>query len=153
MLVREALQQDAQSIVEFQLKMARETEGLHLDAPTVQKGVAAVFEDAAKGAYYVAEAEGQVIASLMITREWSDWRHGWVWWFQSVYVLPEYRKAGVFAAMYQFIKEKVRRSDDVRGLRLYVDKRNLPAQAVYTRQGMNGSHYLTYEWMVGDESE
>ena len=148
MNIREARRQDAPNIVDFQLKMALETEGLHLDAPTVQKGVAAVFEDAAKGAYYVAEADGQVIASLMITREWSDWRHGWVWWFQSVYVLPEFRKQGVFAAMYQHIKSRVIHSEDVRGLRLYVDKRNLPAQGVYTRQGMNGSHYLTYEWMV-----
>jgi len=153
MTVREARRQDAPNIVNFQLKMALETEDLRLDAPTVERGVAAVFDDAAKGHYYVAEAKGQVIASLMITREWSDWRHGWVWWFQSVYVLPEYRKAGVFAAMYQFIKEKVRRSDDVRGLRLYVDKRNVPAQQVYTRMGMNGSHYLTYEWMLGDETE
>ena len=150
MLVREARRQDAQSIVDFQLKMALETEDLHLDAPTVQKGVAAVFEDAGKGLYYVAEVEGQVMASLMITREWSDWRHGWVWWFQSVYVLPEFRKQGVFAAMYEHIKDKVVGTDGLRGLRLYVDKSNLPAQAVYTRLGMNGSHYLTYEWMVGD---
>ncbi|MBE0641297.1 MAG: GNAT family N-acetyltransferase, partial [Bacteroidales bacterium] len=80
-------------------------------------------------------------------REWSDWRNGWVWWIQSVYVLPEYRGKGVYAEMYAYLKEIVVRNTEVLGLRLYVDQRNVQACKVYERLGMNGDHYSLYEWM------
>ena len=134
--------------------MARETEELELDREVLTRGVEAVFADPALGRYYVAEdgaaaasaAELRVIGSLMITYEWSDWRNGMVWWIQSVYVIPELRRRGVYAGLYTHVKEIVDQST-VRGIRLYVDKRNVPAQEVYTRLGMNGEHYLVFEWM------
>ena len=92
MIIRQALASDSAGIVEFQLAMAWETEQLQLDEPTVIKGVAAVFEDTSKGIYYVAEADGKVVGSLLTTFEWSDWRNGTVLWIQSVYVRPEFRK-------------------------------------------------------------
>ena len=147
MNVRNATVADASVIADFQLKMALETEELFLDPVVVKAGVAAVFADSSKGYYFVAEDAGVVVASLMITCEWSDWRNGLVWWFQSVYVMPEFRRRGVFVQMYHHVKKQVEASADVRGLRLYVDKRNIVAQKVYTRLGMNGSHYDTYEWM------
>ena len=147
MNVRNATIADASVITDFQLKMALETEELFLNPAVVKAGVAAVFDDPSKGCYFVAEEAGVVVASLMITYEWSDWRNGLVWWFQSVYVKPEFRKMGVFAQMYRHIKKQVEASVDVRGLRLYVDKRNIAAQKAYTRLGMDGSHYDTYEWM------
>ena len=147
MNIRNATLLDAATIADFQVAMALETEDLSLDPAVVEKGVAALFGDPSKGRYFVAEEENVVVASLMITYEWSDWRNGLVWWIQSVYVKPEFRKKGVFSQMYHHIKEQVESSANIRGLRLYVDKRNLPAQKVYTRLGMNGSHYDTYEWM------
>jgi len=150
MMVRCATPEDAATIADFQLKMALETEGLTLDAAVVKEGVAALFRDSSKGCYFVAEEEGAVAASLLITYEWSDWRNGLVWWIQSVYVRPEFRQKGVYSQMYHHIKKEVEASANVRGLRLYVDKRNTAAQKVYTRLGMNGSHYDTYEWMRGD---
>jgi GNAT superfamily N-acetyltransferase len=143
---REAVPADASAIIEFQLAMARETEELELDRDVLTAGVHAVFADPALGRYYVAEENGKVIGSLMITYEWSDWRNGTVWWIQSVYVIPEFRRRGVYAGLYGHVKEMVEQST-VRGLRLYVDKRNVPAQDVYTRLGMNGEHYLVFEWM------
>jgi len=147
MNIRNATLEDVATIVDFQLKMALETEGLTLDFDVVTQGVTAVFCDSSKGGYFVAEEEGVVVASLMITHEWSDWRNGLVWWIQSVYVAPEFRRRGVFALMYGHIKREVEASSSIRGLRLYVDKRNDSAQKVYKRLGMNGSHYDTYEWM------
>jgi len=85
---READVTDAAGIAAFQRAMARETEEVELDAAVVDRGVRAVFDDPARGRYFVAEAEGRVIASLLITYEWSDWRNGNVWWIQSVYVRP-----------------------------------------------------------------
>ncbi len=143
---REALPADASAIIDFQLAMARETEDLELDRDVLTRGVNAVFADPALGRYYIAESDGRVIASLMITYEWSDWRNGMVWWIQSVYVIPEFRRRGVYAGLYDHVKSMVEQST-VRGIRLYVDKRNTPAQKVYTRLGMNGEHYQVFEWM------
>ena len=144
---REATVTDAGDIVAFQQAMARETEGIELDEAVVTRGVRAVFDQPARGRYFVAEAEGTVIASLLITYEWSDWRDGNVWWIQSVYVRPEHRRRGVYARMYDEIKSSVLRDASVRGIRLYVDRRNTLAQDVYRRCGMNGEHYLVFEWM------
>ena len=144
--IREAAVTDAPPIIEFQQAMARETESIELDGSVVTRGVHAVFDDPSRGRYFVAEAEGEVIASLLITYEWSDWRNGNVWWIQSVYVRPAFRRRGVYARMYKHVKAIAQR-EDVRGIRLYVDRRNAPAQDVYRRCGMDGEHYLVFEWM------
>ena len=145
-LIRNAVPSDASSIIDFQLKMAWETENLRLNTETVTRGVEAVFRDPSKGNYYVAEADGKVVASLLITFEWSDWRNCNVWWFQSVYVLPEYRRQGVFRKMYNHIKE-LAQEQDIAGLRLYVETRNSRAQKTYEALGMSSEHYAFYEWM------
>lgn len=147
MKVREAIKEDASAIVSFQLAMAAETEQLMLDPEVVDKGVSAVFEDPKKGRYYVTELNGEVIASLMTTFEWSDWRNGTVMWIQSVYVLPQYRRRGVYRKMYSFLQNLVYDSNDLKGIRLYVDKSNTRAQATYWELGMNAEHYQTFEWM------
>src|ERR1041385_4340521 len=146
-VTRAATVTDAGAIIEFQLAMARETEGIELDEPTVTRGVHAVFDQPSHGRYFVAEAAGEVIASMMITYEWSDWRNGNVWWIQSVYVRPAHRRQGVYARMYEVVRAAAASDPNVRGIRLYVDRRNTPAQEVYRRCGMNGEHYLVFEWM------
>lgn len=147
MIVRQATRSDSASIVEFQLSMAWETEELKLNEPTVIKGVAAVFEDPAKGIYYVAETEGKVVGSLLTTFEWSDWRNGTVLWIQSVYVRPEYRKRSIFSKLYKHIQEKVNGNSNLRGIRLYADKTNIPAHGVYEHLGMTAEHYQMFEWI------
>jgi GNAT superfamily N-acetyltransferase len=127
--------------------MASETEGVELDRDICSRGVAAVFADPSLGRYFVAESEGGVAASLLITYEWSDWRNGTVWWIQSVYVRPENRRQRIYAGLYEHVKRMVAPRADVRGIRLYVDRRNAAAQEVYARLGMNGEHYQVFEWM------
>lgn len=146
-LIRSAHIREAHIIADFQQKMAWETEAFHLDEKTVVNGVKAVFENSDLGKYYVAEVEGQIIASLLTTFEWSDWRNAKVWWIQSVYVTSEYRRKGVFTKFYLYIKKLVENDPNVGGLRLYVDKTNTPAQRTYENVGMNGEHYQLFEWM------
>ena len=134
-------------IASFQVAMAQETENLSLDLPTVKKGVQAVFDDPAKGRYFIAYVEGKPVASLLITYEWSDWRNGNMWWIQSVYVKAEYRAKGVYKHMYKHLQQMVNDDPDLAGLRLYVDLTNKKAQAVYEALGMNGNHYQLFEWM------
>jgi ribosomal protein S18 acetylase RimI-like enzyme len=144
---REATVSDVPAIVSFQIAMARETEDLNLDRDVCTRGVQALFEDASRGRYFLAESDGAVVASLMITYEWSDWRNGNVWWIQSVYVIPEFRQQRVYAGLYEHVKTLVNADESLRGIRLYVDRRNVRAQEVYTRLGMNGEHYQVFEWM------
>ena len=146
---RKAILEDIPDIVQFQIEMARETEDLELDSRVLTRGVGRVFENPSRGQYYVAERDGRVIASTLITYEWSDWRDGTVWWIQSVYVAPKARQQGIYASIYAHIKGLAESDEQVRGIRLYVDRRNSRAQMVYTRLGMNGEHYQVFEWMKG----
>jgi GNAT superfamily N-acetyltransferase len=147
MTYREAHVTDRDTIVDFQIAMARETEEVALDRDVCTRGVQAVFDDPSRGRYFVAEEDGRVVASLLITYEWSDWRNGVVWWIQSVYVRPENRRQRIYAGLYEHVKQIVDSQQNIRGIRLYVDRRNVPAQQVYTRLGMNGEHYQVFEWM------
>jgi len=145
--IRRANPDDAPSIISFQQAMAMETEGMELQNDVLTRGVMAVFNDYSKGQYYVAENQGLVVASLMITYEWSDWRNASIWWFQSVYVIPEYRRKGIFRMMYDHVKKEGMECG-IAGLRLYVESENVRAQKTYEAMGMNGNHYRTFEWMV-----
>ncbi|WP_372650570.1 GNAT family N-acetyltransferase [Draconibacterium sp.] len=147
MIIRQATLQDHKTLVEFQLAMAHETEGIELHAPTVESGVEAVLNDGNKGNYYVAEVNGQVVSSLLTTFEWSDWRNSTILWIQSVYVRPEFRRKGVYRKMYAHIKDMVMKADNLNGIRLYADKTNVAAQKTYENLGMNQDHYVTFEWM------
>lgn len=149
-IYRDGAAEDAPVIVDFQLAMARETEDIELDQDTCRRGVQSVFDRPELGKYYLAERDGGVVASMLITYEWSDWRNGMVWWIQSVYVAPEARQQGVYSGLYSHVKSRAEADGNVRGIRLYVDLRNTRAQDVYTRLGMNGEHYRVFEWMKGE---
>jgi GNAT superfamily N-acetyltransferase len=144
--IRKAVPGDAGKIISFQLAMASETEDLSLDNLIVTRGVNAVFYSPARGQYYVAEDNGEVVASLLITYEWSDWRNTDVWWFQSVYVIPSYRRMGIFRLMYSYVKQEAERLN-IAGLRLYVESNNEPARKTYEAMGMSSQHYTMYEWL------
>lgn len=144
---RDAKRTDTRDIVDFQIAMASETEDVALDRDICTLGVQAVFDDPSRGRYFVAQSGGRVVASLLITYEWSDWRNGNVWWIQSVYVRPEARQQRIYGSLYQYVQQIAAKDDAIKGIRLYVDKRNTRAQEVYRRCGMNGEHYLVYEWM------
>lgn len=146
MIIRKAAPEDASAIIYFQQKMAWETEQMTLAPGVISKGVNAVFENCQCGQYWVAEDNGIVIASLLITNEWSDWRNTNVWWFQSVYVLPDWRRKGIFRSMYLKIKEEAEKLG-IAGLRLYVETNNSAAQQTYEALGMQSLHYKMYEWL------
>lgn len=129
------------------MAMARETESIELNRFVCTRGVEAVFEDHNLGRYFMAEVDGDVAGVLLVTPEWSDWRNGIVWWIQSVYVRPEFRRRGVYAGLYQHVKTIASNHEMIKGIRLYVDRRNTAAQEVYRRLGMNGEHYQVFEWM------
>jgi ribosomal protein S18 acetylase RimI-like enzyme len=143
--VRRATPADAPHLVEYNRRMALETEGKALDPAVLAAGVAAVLADPHKGAYYVAADRADLVGQLMLTWEWSDWRNAWVWWIQSVYVRADWRRRGVFGALYAHVYEAARREPQVVGLRLYVERDNRAAQATYQKLGMREANYLLFE--------
>lgn len=144
--VRRATEDDLERIVLFNRALARETEGRDLDGDVLTAGVEALLEDPAKGSYWVAEVEDEVVAQIMVTREWSDWRNAPVWWLQSVYVSRARRREGVYRALHAEVRRRAREAGAA-GLRLYVERDNRPARETYEELGMRRSHYRMYEEM------
>lgn len=134
----------AADVARFQVDMAMESEGYALDYERTLKGVESVLQDDTKGRYVLAVIDGKPVASLMLTREWSDWNCCWYLWIQSVYVSPDYRKNGIYKAMYEEVM-RLAKSEGISQVRLYVDKDNKKAQTVYQKVGMSECHYLMYE--------
>ena len=104
-------------------------------------GVTALFESTERGQYYVAEIDGKIVGQLLITYEWSDWRNGLFWWIQSVYVVAEHRRTGIFSTLYENVSEIARHDPTVCGIRLYVEAENELARNTYTALGMSLAGY------------
>ncbi len=144
--IRQALPADAPTVVEFNRRLAEESEGKALDLTILAGGVATALADPQrKGPYYLAVEGETVLGQLQITFEWSDWRNGWFWWFQSVYVIEAARRRGVFRSLYEYVAELARREPNVVGLRLYVERDNHGAQRTYRSLGMEPTAYLLLE--------
>lgn len=149
--IRLALPKDAIEIVNFNKAMAWETEKKELNIDILLLGVKQVLNNKTEAFYLVATTDAEhIIASLMITKEWSDWRNGYIWWIQSVYVLPKFRRMGIYSKLYSKARE-IGKQSGCCGFRLYVEKDNLSAQQTYTNLGMNLSHYLIYEEMTNEQ--
>lgn len=133
--------------------MAAETENLRLDPDRVETGVAALLEDPSKGLYFVAEVDGAVAGQVMITYEWSDWRNGNIWWLQSVYVKQEFRRLGIFRALFKHLENLARAQAGVCGLRLYMHADNTRARQSYERLGMKHTRYEVFELAIGEPIE
>jgi GNAT superfamily N-acetyltransferase len=140
--VRPATPADVPVMVEYNCRLARETEAKELDPDILRAGVMAALADPdRKGPYFLACDGDDVVGQMQVTFEWSDWRNGWFWWVQGVYVRADARGRGVFRLLYEHVRERAKSAGDVIGLRLYVEHDNRPAQATYGRLGMEVLNY------------
>jgi len=145
--VRRATVADAETVAAFNIAMAEETENLRLDPERASHGARSGLTAVDHAAYYMAETAGRTVGQLMVTTEWSDWRNGFWWWIQSVYVTPDHRRRGVFRRLYLHVRELARARPDVCGLRLYVHRENERAIDTYRGMGMALTSYLVCEEM------
>ena len=149
--VRPAGGSDLAVVVRFNAALAQETEGKRLDPAVLARGVERALAEPDRLRYWVALCPGAdadtvaVVGQAAITREWSDWRDGWIWWLQSVYVDAAWRGKGVFRALVAEIRSAARSEGDVIGLRLYVEDTNHAAQEVYRALGFEPGGYQVYE--------
>lgn len=145
--IRNATAADVAVIANGNCMLAWESEKKKLDPAIVAAGVAAAVGDPdGKGPYYLACDGDNVVGQCQVTREWSDWRNKWIWWLQGVYVQPERRKTGVFRSLYRHIQEQARICGNVLAIRLYVERDNGSAQAVYRQLGLATEHYDMMRW-------
>jgi GNAT superfamily N-acetyltransferase len=144
LLIRAAVRTDMSDLLAWNAAMALETEGKTLDATVLERGILGVFDKPQRGFYLVAERDGIAVGSLLVTYEWSDWRCGDFWWIQSVYVVPEARRGGVFRALHAEVAQRAHAAGAI-GMRLYVETENHRAQQTYTDLQMERCHYFMYE--------
>jgi GNAT superfamily N-acetyltransferase len=146
-LIRAAKLADRPAIVEFNRCLALETEGKVLNPTVLSSGVTRALNDPERVRYWVAElgSPATTVGQAAITREWTDWRDGWIWWLQSVYVAQPYRGRGIFRALYHRIQQEASANPEVIGLRLYVEDSNQPAQRTYQALGMKPAGYSVFE--------
>jgi GNAT superfamily N-acetyltransferase len=142
--IRAATPADEEVVARFNAALALESEHKQLHEPTLRAGVRALLADRHKGFYTLAERGGEVVGQTLITFEWSDWRNGWYWWIQSVYVRADARRAGVFRALFAHLKAKALADTEVIGLRLYVERDNDRARRTYTELGMIEEPYFLH---------
>lgn len=147
--IRTANISDAPTIARFNAAMALESEAIELDMEVLTAGVRAALSDPGKAFYLISEMDDKPVGQLMVTYEWSDWRNGWIWWIQSVYVDPEHRRKGVYRGLYRRLQEMAAEQGGIRGIRLYVMRENLPAKLTYESLGMHHSEYDLYETEFG----
>jgi ribosomal protein S18 acetylase RimI-like enzyme len=143
--VRSATAADTSVLVDFNLAMAMESEAKDLDVAILERGVTHLLTHPVDGFYLIAEREGVIAGSLMVTYEWSDWRCGRFWWIQSVYVAPAHRRRGVYREMHGLVRRRAQEDPEACGLRLYVERDNGGAMATYRTLGMDETHYRLYE--------
>jgi GNAT superfamily N-acetyltransferase len=145
--IRRARPSDRIVVAEFNRRLAVETEGKRLAAAVLEAGVAAALSDPGRLCYWLAEAgdPAEVLGQAAITTEWSDWRNGWIWWLQSVYVVESHRGRGVFRALFRQIRAEARSQSDVIGLRLYVEDSNESALRTYRALGLEPGGYSLYQ--------
>lgn len=143
--IRDALPTDLDFVVEANRRLALESEDIELDPALLRPGVQAVLADRSLGRYFIAESDGAPVGQLMLTYEWSDWRAGMFWWIQSVYVAGGHRGRGVFSALFRHVAALAEADPGVCGLRLYVDRSNARAQAIYRHLGLHASNYEVME--------
>lgn len=148
MLIRKAKLEDIEKIIDFNIQMAKETEGKTLEKNSVLEGVRAVLDNKRKGFYLIAEEDKPskiLIGQLMVTFEWSDWRNKNFWWIQSVFVDKKYRNKKVFSQLFKAVTKMALFKKNVYGLRLYTSKNNYSAKQVYESLGMKKTSYEVYE--------
>ena len=148
LVTREAVADDAAILAGFNRAMALETESKSLAMETLLPGVRAVLRDPRHGFYVVADTGGEIAGSLLVTYEWSDWRNGRIWWIQSVYVRPDFRRRGIYRTLHGFVRERARAAGEVVGIRLYVERDNAAALRTYAALGMTETPYRVYEEML-----
>jgi ribosomal protein S18 acetylase RimI-like enzyme len=140
--IRDAIRADIDTLVAFTLQEAREAEGAEKAVHGVTRGVSAPFDDRRLASYWVAEtADHQVVASISVVTEWSNFHGGDYWWIQSLFVAPEHRGSRLVDALINHVARAAGTAGALE-LRLYAHNSNHRALRAYQRCGFTVAPYV-----------
>lgn len=111
----------------------------------LRKGLIALLSNPRLGFIVAAEAEHCIVGMLRVAFEWSPYRNGTFWWVENVYVVPDWRRNGVYRAMHKFVYASAAADAAVCGIRLYADEDNHAARRTYESVGMSGKIVELFE--------
>ncbi len=139
--IREAKGSDLDSLIAFTVQEATETEGSDPDLAGVRLGVESGLEGSAPVTYWVAQSRSsQVVGSISVVTEWSNFRGGYYWWIQSLFIVPDHRGTGLVDLLLNAVADLARVAGAL-DLRLYVLQSNQRAVAAYRRCGFEVAPY------------
>jgi GNAT superfamily N-acetyltransferase len=139
--VRRASIDDLDTLVSFVTWEAREAEGLQINERIVREGIRAGIEVPDIATYWVLESEDrEVVGSVSVVREWSDWNAAYYHWIQSMFIMEEYRGQGLMSLLVDAVRSQARRENGLE-VRLYVHKDNMRARKAYQRDGFSEAPY------------
>jgi ribosomal protein S18 acetylase RimI-like enzyme len=140
-VIRRAKLADLEQLVEFTLSEAKGAEGISLNQEQARTGIRAALEDESVALYWVLEHSHQeLIGNISVVKEWSNWKAGFYWWVQSLYIKPEHRGRGLMKRLIQTVREAAREGEAL-DLRLYVHKNNERAIKAYVKSGFVDADY------------
>lgn len=148
--LRRAEEKDLDILVDFNNRIALESEGHPLDLAVLRSSMKHILEDERKGIYWLACDGEKVIGQMMYVFEWSTWQDKNYMWLTDLYVLPEYRRQGVFKLLNQHLLDFYQKSPDIIGVRFYVAKTNTAVVPLYRRIGWKESKYNLWEVTKND---
>ena len=94
-IVRKATLSDIEAIADLYMENAN-PRWATLTNETMKDGIRQLISDPEKGYQVVAEAEGTIVGLLRVAPEWSPYRQGTFWWVENVYVIPKWRRKGIY---------------------------------------------------------
>ena len=129
--VRAATLQDAEIITDFQRRMAFETEDRICNSEILLSGVRNSIINAALGtntmAYVLEDGKEKLIGFMFTNPETNLLLGGTIIWINSLYVIKDFRKKGVFKALYDHMLHQAKADPWVKAIRLYVETTNQTA--------------------------
>ena len=143
--IRKAEQKDLETLVDFNNRLALETENRPLDLQRLRASMQAILDDERKGVYLLACDGEEVLGQIMYVFEWNTWRNANFMWLTDLYVPPRHRKRGVFKALFRAVMDFYHSREDIIGLRFYVDKTNTAVVPLYKKVGWKESNYNLWE--------
>ena len=147
--IRLARIEDARKLAEF-CELLRESLEMPVQQEKLLPGVSAPIKDLSKGMYLVAtEAHrSELIGCLMITYEWDPGNNAFTWWIQEVFVDSNWRRKGVFQALYKHTIKMAKDKGNVCTIKIHVNDDNLNAQKTYKSMGMTDTPNFMYEFIL-----
>jgi GNAT superfamily N-acetyltransferase len=137
--VRTASKKDLEKLIYFTIAEAVEAEGVQIAPDVAARGIEYALEHPDISQYWVLESsKSGPIGCVSVKKEWSVWNAAFYWWFQRMFLLPEYRGQRLPKLLIDHVRDQARRARAVE-LRLYVHQDNEQAIRAYIHAGFNTS--------------